>query len=385
MNQSFDVIVIGGGIVGLSAAIAMRQRNFSVALIDAGSLTVDTKVIDSRVYAINHASQSLLQRLGAWETLEKTRVSPYQHMHVWDVKNGAHIDFDARMVGFDRLGSIIEESVIKQALFHRLSLEGVITFPHRRVASVESKPDEICISNGTHSWHANLLIVADGAASVTRQLLGVPITSWPYHQQAIVTTIHTEKSHEHTAYQVFNADGPLAFLPLPDPHQCSIVWSTTSLRADALMSLPDQQFAEQLTGAFAAKLGGCAVVGARHQFPLHMRHAKRYSGPRWLLMGDAAHTIHPLAGLGLNVGLADLTAWLGILDMDKREAWSNKMLSAYQRQRKYHVWQMIALMESLKAIFANPLPPVAILRGLGLRSFNHLLPLKRWFIEQAAH
>ena len=261
----------------------------------------------------------------------------------------------------------------------------MVTFPHCRVASVQSTPDAICVGDGVNTWQASLLIVADGAASATRQLLSVPITTWPYHQQAIVTTMHTEKPHQKTAYQVFNSDGPLAFLPLADPHQCSIVWSTTKARAQTLVNLPEDEFAQQITEAFAARLGHCQVVGARYQFPLHMRHAKRYSGPRWLLMGDAAHTIHPLAGLGLNVGLADLTAWLAHLGHDKRQAWSNKTLGAYQRQRKYQVWQMIALMEGLKTLFANPLPPVAAFRGLGLRSCNNLQPLKRWFIEQAAN
>ena len=384
MNQSYDVVVIGGGIVGLSAAIAMCQRDYSVALIDAGDMTTDTSVSDSRVYAINHASQSLLKTLGAWELLDDARISPYLHMHVWDAANGVPIDFDARMVGSDRLGTIIEESIIKQALLQQASMHNIVIFPRCRVSTVHSIADSLSISDGSTTWGAKLLIVADGANSATRQLLDVPITSWPYHQQAIVTLIGTEKPHQRTAYQVFNADGPLAFLPLADPHQCSIVWSTTPTRAQTLMDLNDVHFAQQLKEAFAAKLGDCTVLDGRHQFPLHMRHAKRYSGPRWLLMGDAAHTIHPLAGLGLNVGLADLTEWLSDLGAEKAQAWSNKKLGAYQRQRKYEVWQMIALMGGLKSIFANPFPPVAALRGLGLRACDKLLPIKRLLIEQAA-
>lgn len=384
MNACFDVIVIGGGIVGLSAAIAMSQRGCSVALIDAGALTADAASVDSRVYAINNASQSLFQTLGAWEHLDKARLSPYNHMHVWDAVNGAHIDFDARIVGMDRLGTIIEESVIKYALLQQISAQSIALFPHCRIAAVEHTPDAICIDGGSKTWQAKLMIVADGAVSATRQLLGVPVTSWPYHQQAIVTSIHTEKSHQRTAYQVFNSDGPLAFLPLADPHHCSIVWSTTPTRAQQLMSLPDEQFAEQIKDAFATKLGNCKVIGKRHQFPLHMRHAKQYSGPHWLLMGDAAHTIHPLAGLGLNVGLADLNAWMSILGTDKYHTWSTKRLGAYQRQRKFQVWKMIALMDGLKTIFANPSTPVAVLRGFGLRACNSLSPLKRLFVEQAA-
>ncbi len=384
MCQSFDVIVVGGGIVGLSAAVAMNQHGFSVGLLDAGALTDDPHTPLPRVYAINHASQSLLHRLGVWDSLDKARVSPYQHMHVWDAVNGAHIDFDARMIARDRLGTIIEESVIKQALLQQISTQGITLFPHRTVTKVQPRSDVVEISDGVSTWQAELLIVADGANSATRDLLGVEITRWPYHQHAIVTRIHTEKPHQQTAYQVFNADGPLAFLPLADPHQCSIVWSTTATRAQALMTLDDAEFATQLTAAFAATLGDCTVADKRHLFPLLMRHAKRYSGPHWLLMGDAAHTIHPLAGLGLNVGLADLAAWCARLDADKPQSWSDKALGAYQRQRKADVWKVIALMEGLKMIFVNPSPPVAALRGLGLRACNYLLPLKRFFIEQAA-
>ena len=384
MNPTYDVIVVGGGIVGLSAALAMNERGYSAALIDASTLTPETTTTDARVYAINNASQTLLQELGAWQSLDQTRISPYTHMHVWDAVNGACIDFDSRIIGMDRLGTIIEESIIKDALLKRLLQRGVDLFPDSRVVEVNSTTEYVNIKNDNNTWQAKLLIIADGATSITRQLLGIPLTSWPYHQQAIVTTLQTEKPHQCTAYQVFNDDGPLAFLPLAQPNHCSIVWSTTLKRAQNLMSLADDVFAEQITQAFAAKLGACKVLGKRNQFPLHMRHAKRYSGQRWLLMGDAAHTIHPMAGLGLNVGLADLSAWMANLDSSRDKSWSNKMLSAYQRERKSQVWQMIALMESLKTVFSNPLPPVTILRGLGLWICDNITPLKRLLIEHAA-
>ena len=383
MNQAFDIIIAGGGIIGLSAAIAMQQRGYSVAIVDAGSLTVDTHAPDSRVYALNQASQRLLTGLEIWQRIDRSRVSPYSHMHVWDAANGAHIDFDARMTGTDQLGVIIEESIIKQAALQQATQLGIEFFRHCRISAVKTNHDNINLEADSQNWRAKLLIVADGAASTTRQLLGVSVTSWPYHQNAIVATVHTEQSHQHTAWQVFNPNGPLAFLPLIDPHQCSIVWSTSTTHAQRLMTLPDDAFAHELTRAFASKLGECQLMGQRHQFPLTMRHTKQYSGPNWLLMGDAAHTIHPLAGLGLNVGLADLTCWLAHLDIKKPHAWSHKILGAYQRERKHAVWQTIALMSGLKTLFANPLPPITLLRGMGLSACNHLSPLKRLFMEHA--
>lgn len=386
MSQQFDVVVIGGGVVGLTTALAMARRSFSVAVIDAGAMTANLNTLDPRVYAINQASQNLLQELDVWQLLDKTRVSPYRHMYVWDAANGAHIEFDARMVAAEHLGNIIEESVLKQALLQALSKQktGLTLFAHNRVTAVEPSADSIKVTGAEHSWQAKLLMIADGGNSLCRQLLNVSLTTWPYHQQSIVAMVSTENAHLHTAYQVFNSDGPLAFLPLANEKQCSIVWSTTAARAKQLMAFSDEEFNRDLTAAFASKLGQVRVEGKRYQFPLTMRHAKQYSGSRWLLLGDAAHTIHPLAGLGLNVGLADVATWLACLDTSKNLLATKRALGSYQRQRKHAVWQIIAMMEALKTLFTNPLPPVVALRGLGLRVCNELSPLKRMFIEQAA-
>ena len=386
MSELFDLVVVGGGVVGLTAALAMVRRGFSVALVDAGTLSVNLTTPDPRVYAINQASEALLQELGVWQRLEQTRVSPYRHMYVWDAANGADIEFDARMVAAEHLGHIVEESVLKQALLEALNEEkdSLSLFPNQKVVAVESSTDKIRVDGDQKSWQGQLLMIADGANSPCRQLLTVALTSWSYHQQALVALVNTEHAHQHTAYQVFNSKGPLAFLPLIDQRQCSIVWSTTATHAEQLMALSDEEFNEHLTTAFASKLGQAKVVGKRYQFPLTMRHAKQYSGQRWLLLGDAAHTIHPLAGLGLNVGLADVATWLACLDENKNLLTSKKTLGSYQRQRKYAVWQIIAMMDVLKTLFTNPLPPVIALRGLGLGACNRLLPLKRMFIEQAA-
>jgi len=384
MSEEFDVAVVGGGIVGLSAAIAMRQRDFSVAVIDAGALIANIQVPDLRVYAINQASQALFTRLGIWKNLDQTRVSPYSHMHVWDAQSGAHIDFDARMVAQDKLGSIIEESIIKNALLQQASVLGVHLIANKKVSAVRATDHDVQLSADEGMWRAKLLIIADGASSATRQLLNIALTSWPYHQHALVAIVRTEKAHQQTAYQVFNPAGPLAFLPMNDVHQCSIVWSTTAAHVQTLMALAEHDFNQQLQQAFADTLGTCQVLGARHQFPLHMRHAKQYAGARWLLMGDAAHSIHPLAGLGLNLGLADVSAWLATLDASSKPIWSASSLRAYQRQRKHAVWQTILLMDGLKTLFTNPLPPVAALRGLGLQLCDNLPLLKRFFIKQAA-
>lgn len=385
MSQHFDVLIVGGGIVGLTAALAMARRNYTVAVIDAGSLKVDTSAVDSRVYAINNASQNLFLELSVWQHLNFSRVSPYSKMHVWDGVNGASIDFDSRSIAAPNLGAIIEESVLKQALLQQIRAQSTISlFPHHSVDEVCSSAQGVHISSQNAVWKGQLLMIADGANSPTRQKLNVELTTWPYHQKALVATVQTEKPHQQTAYQVFNPDGPLAFLPLSDPHQCSIVWSTDSDRAQRLMALDEEAFNAELTQALAEHLGHVTLVGTRHQFPLQMRHVKQYTGNRWLLLGDAAHTIHPLAGLGLNVGLADIRCWLQLLDAANGALLSRKILSAYQRERKSAVWQTILLMEGFKLLFGYSLAPIAALRGLGLRICNGITPLKRLFIQHAS-
>jgi 2-octaprenylphenol hydroxylase len=383
MKHEYDVVVVGGGIVGLTAALAMEHCALKVAVLDARALTIDTTVKDARVYALNARSQSLFQSLGVWNTLDMVRLSPYQHMHIWDSVSSAHIDFDARMVGEAQLGFIIEEAIIKEALLKTISSKAIASFAEFPVESVLTTAEGVTLSFGKEILHAKLMIVADGRASPTCKLLNVPFTEWSYHQDAIVALVKTEISHQKTAFQVFNPDGPLALLPLKDKHHCSIVWSTTPARAQELMISTDEVFEQTLTAAFEERLGCLELIGARYRFPLKMRHAENYTGQHWILMGDAAHTIHPLAGLGLNVGLSDVACWLEILGHDKLQRLKKKQ-GAYQRQRKYNVWQTIALMEGLKAIFANPLPPFTVLRGGGLRAVNSFTPLKRFFIRHAA-
>ena len=385
MSQKFDVLVVGGGIVGLTAAIAMAQRNYSVAVIDAGSLKADVSITDIRVYAINKASQSLFQKLGVWDILDAARISPYNHMHVWDAQSGAYIDFDSRLIAEQNLGSIIEESILKQGLLQRASVESNISlFSNCAVDDVSNSENGVRICSQNIVWEGKLLMIADGANSPTRNKLKIELTSWSYNQNALVATVQTEKPHLKTAYQVFNPDGPLAFLPLANAHQCSIVWSTNPVRAQKLMALGEDEFNTEVTRAFAKQLGAVELISARHQFPLRMRHVKQYTGKRWLLLGDAAHTIHPLAGLGLNLGLADVVSWLKILDQGQNTLLSNKIMGTYQRERKHAVWQTIMLMEGFKQLFTQSATPITALRGLGLRMCNELNPIKRLFIEHAA-
>ena len=388
MTTVFDTSIVGGGVVGLTVALGMGRRGFRLAVIDPGSLTIATDKADLKVFAINHASIELFKSLGVWPLLSKnaheSRLSPYQHMTIWDRGSRGSIEFDARMIAKDMLGFIVEESVIRAAVLHALSqLDNVVLFPKQTIDTLSEEGGLIQLASKKKRWTTRFLLAADGANSPCRALLKVPVTTWAYDQHALVATVMTELPHNQTAYQVFNPDGPLAFLPLINPHQCSIVWSTTPARAKELVSASKKLFNQGVTTAFSSKLGKVAVISPRHQFPLVMRHVQQYAGANWVLLGDAAHTIHPLAGLGLNLGLSDVAEWFSLLDKTPGCLPLKKHLAAYQRQRKHAVWQVILLMQSLKTLFSSTLAPIRFLRGVGLQCCDELPLLKRLFIDYA--
>lgn len=385
MSNVVDVIVVGQGVVGLSAAIAMRSLGFSVINLDASQESVATQSEISRVYAINSASIQLFKKLNVWQHLANTKISVYNRMRVWESKNGSKLEFDAQICATDKLGVMLEESDLKDALIKEAKTKQIQFINNYQVENIIDENVSIKINNSKNeTLTAKLLIIADGAKSSLRDKLGINVTTWPYNQNAIIANIMTSKPHQKTAYQVFTQDGPLAFLPQYDDFHCSIVWSLPPEKAAILMEDSDEIFAEKVNATFGNKLGEITIKSKRHQFPLHMRHTQQYSGRRWILMGDSAHTIHPLAGLGLNVGLADLDTWTSILQQNNSELVSSKVLKSYQRQRKHALWQIIALMQALHVLFTQKTAIISRITSFGFNIVNHITPLKRLIIQQAS-
>lgn len=387
----YDIIIIGSGIVGLTAALALADSTpLRIAILEAKETpsTWQKEKYDHRVSAISLAAKNIFHNLHVWKSIHAKRVSPYTKMMVWDAGSDGAIQFDCREVGEAELGYIIEDNVMRACLLEKIRAHAQIEliFPVELISLQQQKDHvELHTSDGK-IFQTKLLIGADGANSWVRTQAGIELKTWNYDHTAIVASVQTENSHQQTAWQRFLLTGPLAFLPLQDEHMCSIVWSVPPDEAEKLLSLDDAEFQNQLTEKFANKLGKIISVSARYSFPLHMRHAKHYVQPRLALIGDAAHTIHPLAGQGVNLGLLDAVCLVEVIAdavTKSRDFSSLATLRRYERWRKSDNLAMLSVVEILKNLFASEKKPLQTLRGLGLNVTNHIPFLKSFFANYA--
>ena len=369
--------------MGLCCGLALHQRGYAVLLFDANELDVVSPNQTSRLYAINLASQHLLQNIGVWDQLQ-AQAAPYERMQVWEANSSAQIQFDSRMLARDRLGVMLEEQVLKHALLQKVRSENIPIHTQWQMDDLQILDDKVILQSQQKSFAARFLLVTDGARSSTRDRLKIPLTSWSYHQHALVANVKVERPHLRTAYQIFCDKGPLAFLPMSDPQHCSIVWSSSVEHIAALQGMPEEAFVRELMQTFECKLGEVTLLSERKSYPLQMQHVQEYAGKRWILLGDAAHTIHPMAGLGLNMGLSDLNALLQIVTKPASGILTPRALRAYQRQRKHELWQMIVLIQGLHKLFLGQYLPTQVLRRFGLQLCDRLPMVKRFLMEQAS-
>jgi 2-octaprenylphenol hydroxylase len=387
-TQTYDVAIVGGGMVGLATAIGLAMEALRVVVIDAGETQAVSGEARLRVSAINKASQRLLIHLGAWAYVDESRIGPYQKMAVWDKDGLGKIGFDAHSISEQTLGSIIENDNISHGLATRAAEFDEIThLQNRRLDKIAFGEREawLTLDNGDN-LSAALVIGADGANSWVREQCKIPMTFWDYGHHAIVASIRSELPHNDTARQVFLSDGPLAFLPLFEKDLCSIVWSLPPTKAKALLDGDAIQFERSLTAAFDGKLGMCQLANQPQVFPLRMRYARHFARHRLLLVGDAAHTIHPLAGQGVNLGFLDAAACIETLAELKRKGkdigdYAN--LRPLERWRKADALEMIAAMEAFKRLFDGSNPVKKALRDLGLNLVDNFSPVKTLFMQQA--
>ncbi|WP_299808162.1 FAD-dependent monooxygenase [uncultured Shewanella sp.] len=387
-TQTYDVAIVGGGMVGLATAIGLAMEGIKVVVIDAGQTQAVSGAPKLRVSAINKASQQLITNLGAWPYLAAARVSPYQKMQVWDKDSLGKIDFDAHSLSETHLGSIIENDAIAFALAERASEFSELTYiENQRLERIAFGEREawLTLDNGDN-LSAALVVAADGANSWVREQCKIPMTFWDYNHHAIVATIRTELPHGDTARQVFDNEGPLAFLPLYEKNLCSIVWSVSPEKATELLALDKVDFERALTAAFDGRLGMCTLESERQSFPLRMRYARHFARPRLVLAGDAAHTIHPLAGQGVNLGFLDAASIVEVvseLKQQGKDIGDYKYLRDLERWRKAEALEMITAMEGFKRLFQGTNPLKKAIRDLGLNIVDNFAPLKTLFIQQA--
>lgn len=390
--HDYDVIIIGSGIVGATTALALAcETSLRIAVIEKNKPVFpnDLTQYDHRVSAISLASKTIFQNLHCWDAIQSKRVSGYSRIHVWDAITNSKIDFEAPLLNQLFLGYIIEDSIIRSSLLKHFKNYPTIDFLCPvKINFIYEKPDsiELILDNNNNKITTKLLIAADGAESWVRTQVKIPLTQWDYEHTAIVTTIKTEFPHQATAWQRFLPTGPLAFLPLDNPHYCSIVWSAVPDYATYLLSLDDDAFCKILTTEFSNSLGNSISATPRYHFPLRMRHAKHYIKPRLALIGDAAHTIHPLAGQGVNLGLLDAATLAEvIIDAHKknRDFASSSTLRRYERWRKSDTLLMLALVEGLKRLFASDKKPLQHLRRFGLTLTDHFPFLKNQLVNYA--
>jgi 2-octaprenylphenol hydroxylase len=393
MELRADLIIVGAGMVGSALALALKDSGLDILLIDGSPLSVkpfDARApFEPRVSALSAASQRILERLGAWSGVTARRSSPYGEMQVWDGSGTGQIHFSAASVHAEVLGHIVENRVIQDALLEPLHDSGIGLLPGARLERLRRSGDDwlLTLVDG-RELRAPLVVAADGANSAVRRLAGCATREWDYLHHAIVTSVRCAEPHQRTAWQRFTDDGPLAFLPLErdGEHWCSIVWSATPLEAERLMALDDAAFCSELGRAFEWRLGEVLGADPRLCIPLRQRHAKRYVEEGLVLIGDAAHTIHPLAGQGVNLGFLDAAVLAEVLlhaaGRGERLA-EERVLGRYERRRMPHNLAMMAAMEGFERLFqANPLP-LRWLRNSGLKWVDGMPEAKALFVRQA--
>ncbi len=389
MSEKYAVIVVGGGIVGATAACALAQAGIDVALLDTRNPEREWPVetMDIRVSALTRASQNILQAVGAWEDMLQLGVGAYDHMHVWDADSTGVLHFDAGETEFAELGHIVENRVTIAALWNKLEqLEAASIMCPAKVADFQNNASgaSVILDNG-QELVANVVIAADGRDSALRQMTGIQTTGWEYKQDGLVATISSEKNHQFTAWQRFLPEGPLAFLPLRNG-QCSIVWTLSHQTAQEYLALSDKDFLQALGHASENVLGNMLDVGPRGAFALRFQYARQYIAEHFVLIGDAAHAMHPLAGQGANAGLLDAAAIAELIikaDEAGRPIGSHKLLRQYERWRKGDNLAMMSSMDVINKMYTAQNKGFRQLRGAGMSWINQSTWLKNYFNRYA--
>ena len=382
-----ELIVVGGGLTGLTLAIACASAGTAVAVIDREDpATMLDEPFDGRTTAIAHGSMRVLEGIGLWP-LVAGAAEPILEIRVADDGSPLFLHYDHRDVGEDPLGYIVENRVLRRALMARArTLPSLAHLAPATVVAVErgSASVRATLADG-RVLKGELVAACDGRQSPLRREAGIATVAWDYPQWSIVCTVEHVLPHQGVAVEHFLPAGPFAILPMMG-NRSSIVWTERTDLVPTLMGLPAAAFALELKRRFGDFLGAISVVGPRWSYPLSLMHATRYAAPRLVLVGDAAHVIHPIAGQGLNLGIRDIAA-LAELIVDARrlglDVAQPGLLERYERWRRLDNLALAAVTDGLNRLFSNAFPPLRSLRDFGLAAVNRMPPLKRLLMRHA--
>jgi 2-octaprenylphenol hydroxylase len=384
-GETYDLVVVGGGMVGAATALAAAQQGFRVALLERAEPPMEWAADshDLRVSALTRASQRILQNLGVWPDMQAMRVTAYERMQVWERKGRGEIHFAAADLGEPDLGHIVENRVVVAALWKALReqphVDILLGLELTGLREHEGRP-VLELADGA-GLTAGLLVGADGARSRLRELAGIALQGREYDQHALVATVQAELGNQGTAWQRFMPSGPLALLPL-EADLFSIVWSTSPAQAETLKGIPPEAFNRELSETSQYCCGHLQLLGERAVFPLRLQRASTYIRPGVALVGDAAHVIHPLAGQGVNLGLLDAGMLIDVLCAARERGeplGGFGVLRRYERARKGHNLAVQMAMDAFKHLFSNQNPALHLLRNLGLGLADRVPPLRRQF------
>jgi 2-octaprenyl-6-methoxyphenol hydroxylase len=387
-NIDADVLIVGGGFVGLALACGLAEGALtSVVIEERDPRAALAQSFDGRASAIALTSRRLLNSIGVWSRLA-SEAAPMLDIRVSEGSSRLFLHYDHREVGDEPFGHMLENRVLRRALLERAEeLPAIRLLAPAATATLDRSEGgvEARLSDGTRI-RAALVVAADGRGSRVREDAGIRVTRWAYRQSAIVTTVEHERSHNFVAHEHFLPSGPFAILPLLPETRSSIVWTERADVAPAIMSLEDIGFTGQLRERFGGFLGEVRPVGPRFCYPLSLQYAAAARGRRLALVGDALHAMHPIAGQGLNMGFRDVAALIDVITDEAaagRDPGSTTALAGYERRRRFDNMLMLAMTDGLNRLFSNDFAPLRLARDIGLAGVNQAPPLKRFFMRQA--
>lgn len=382
--EQCDIAIVGAGMVGAATACLLAAEGLSVRVIETRlpEPYAPEQSLDLRVSAISQASVALLTRAGAWQYLQQMRLCPYRRLETWEL-DGFATRFDAVDLGLPQLGYIIENRLIQLALLKRMEDYPTIqTHTPAAVTSLRQSADDavLTLDDGTE-LQARWVLACDGAESHTRRLAGIGVSRFEYRQHCMLINIDTDFAQEDITWQQFTPSGPRAFLPLPGRHG-SLVWYDSPARIRALAAMSNEALAVEVRRHFPSRLGGFTVTD-KGSFPLVRRHANDYHAGRVVLLGDAAHTINPLAGQGVNLGFKDVACWAGLLGKAGAQWHELALAGRYEGRRRPDNLLMQSGMDLFYGVFSNEIGPLRLARNLALNLADKAGPLKEMALRYA--